>query len=177
MVDNGDLRLVMQNNRTLLVSSDALALHSKVFYALIQKSDSKSVKKLELLEDDSRTLQKLCHVLHGQLLRLPKQSSGEALSIVLMASKYDCIEAIVPAAVLWCLKDFNKYNSIPADEYFLLDCLAIAYLLKLPLEFGAASQSLIRWTSGSYNELHDRHKRYRDILPRRVFSKSISPGC
>jgi len=77
---------------------------------------------------------------------MPKPSSGEVLSIVLMASKYDCIEAIVPAAVLWCLRDINNHISILFDEAFLLDCLAIAYLLKLPLEFNAASQSLIRWT-------------------------------
>jgi len=88
--------------------------------------------------------------------------------MVRLARKYDCVEGIVPAAVLWCLRDI-------IDEAFLLDCLSIAYLLKLPLEFNAASQSLIRWTSGPYNELHDSHKRYREILPRTVFSKSISP--
>jgi len=175
---SGDVRFLLPENHTVLVSSRILAFHSKVFTAMFTgqfaestllsvNQDSSIPTEIKLLYDDAEAMTTLCKVLHGKLFSVPRPTARQLLNVVVLADKYDCMESIISSVAQW-ISLSGEYEEYAETA---LDRLAIAYIANLPREFYEASGDVIDTTSGFFHvsDLEACH----EALPSKLFGKLV----
>jgi len=189
---DNDVRLVMRDDQTMLVSSRILASHSKVFAVMFNGCYSESVRlsantkalaitQIDLPDDDAEAMSKLYDILQCDLSTLltpvkhnrklcdlwkaPPLSVGRLLKVAILADKYDCMKSLPFYLNVWLDSLLSRGKSPHEIRETARDRLAIGYLACLPRIFDRAGADLITFAIGPFDALLMEREIYADILP------------
>jgi len=189
---DNNVRLVMRDNETMLVSSQILASHSKVFAVMFNgcfsesarltaNSKAFSITQIDLPDDDPQAMSMLYEILqcdvstlftadkykgrNREIWNAPAPNVGRLLKVVILADKYDCMKSLPFRFDPWLDSWLPRGKSPHELRETARDRLAIGYLARLPRIFDRACTDLITFAIGPFDGLLMEREIYTDILP------------
>jgi len=189
---DNDVRLVMRDDQTMLVSSQILAAHSKVFAVMFNgcfsestrlaaNSKAFSITEIDLPDDDPEAMSMLYEILQiessndltpdncakreHEIWTSPAPNYNKIFKLVVLADKYDCRQSIFWRFDVWSDLMLNRRRSPHERDETARDRLAIGYLARVPWIFNRACVDLMKFANGPFESLLMEQEIYADILP------------
>ncbi|OAL46993.1 hypothetical protein IQ07DRAFT_517254 [Pyrenochaeta sp. DS3sAY3a] len=151
IVDDGDVTLVVGKERMMFrVSSAILAICSSVFAAIFRDMVlSTQPKEITLPDDDAPSMEIMLRAIHYNKDVPECLLSGEALSVALVANKYNCIGPLKYISSVWTDKEDMTGICI------LGRLMSAAYIFRNHKAFTDLTLALMTTAKGGYQILAD----------------------